>query len=205
VRGWILCRRQSNRKKGKGNYTQRNVGLPQVGRINNLRFGFQAPSQETMMRYHDHLNPTLAIGTTYYYTFRVNSIWDTDQTGIGRNPLGYAQMAMMYSRYRVTRANFVVECIPSTKPFYINSFMINGPYVVGTAPADYDRSCQNAFTKPGMLSGDSGTTYNHTRTMNLWNLCGVSQTSYLVDDRYASQINNNPLELVQLVIVAFCP
>lgn len=61
-----------------------------------------------------HLNT--ATGGAYYsvQSFRGNSIYDPDLTGVGGTPSGYTEWAALYNKYRVWGSKIVVRAQPLT-------------------------------------------------------------------------------------------
>lgn len=45
------------------------------------------------------------------YVYRLNSLFDPDQTGVGGQPDGFDQLKTLYGRYRVVAVDVEVECI----------------------------------------------------------------------------------------------
>ncbi len=106
-------------------------------RVNNTRGPTGFPDSEiAIIRYCDEvaLNPGAAYGQ---YTFRGNSCFDPDETGIGHQPLYYDQYAAVYSKYkvissrcRVTVSNYnasassCVVLVPSSEILTATSYMI---------------------------------------------------------------------------------
>lgn len=92
-------------------------------------------SEVATIRYSDEITKS---GSTYaQYTFRGNSVYDPDETGIGHQPMYYDQYAAVYQRYKVTQssckitiANYnataavVAVLLPSSEVVTITSYSI---------------------------------------------------------------------------------
>lgn len=84
----------------------------------------------TKMIYGDvvQLNLTGAQGFNYW-TFRLNSLFDPDYTGVGHQPQWFDQYASVYKNYRVKGSKITVTFMPCTlDPGSTNTV---GPYFVG--------------------------------------------------------------------------
>ena len=104
-------------------------------RVVNSRQSIGFPDSEwATIRYSDEI--AISSGGTYgQYTYRGNSCFDPDETGIGHQPMYYDQYAAVYSKYkvkysriRVTAANYnaaasaVVVVIPSSEIITVTSY-----------------------------------------------------------------------------------
>ena len=106
-------------------------------RVVNTRQATGFPDSEwATIRYSDEV-PITTGGTYGQYTFRGNSCFDPDETGIGHQPMYFDQYAAVYSKYkvkssriRVTAANYnaaasaVVVLLPSSEIVTITSYAI---------------------------------------------------------------------------------
>lgn len=61
------------------------------------------------LHYYDHWDLTSGINTYVSQTFRLNSIYDPDYTGVGGQPSGYTEYAGLYNKYRVLGAKVRVR------------------------------------------------------------------------------------------------
>lgn len=63
------------------------------------------------MIYHDgpHTWDPGAFGTPSIYSFRANSIYDPNLTGLGHQPMGHDQMALLYAKYIVLGSRITVK------------------------------------------------------------------------------------------------
>jgi len=106
-------------------------------RVVNTRQSTGFPDSEwATIRYSDEV-PITSGGTYGQYTFRGNSCFDPDETGIGHQPMYFDQYATVYSKYkvkssriRVTAANYnaaasaVIVLVPSSEIVTITSYSI---------------------------------------------------------------------------------
>lgn len=64
------------------------------------------------MKYHTTIQMSAGIGLINHHNFSCNSIYDPDQTGVGHQPLGHDEMALLYFHYIVPGSKITVKCIP---------------------------------------------------------------------------------------------
>eukprot|EP01083_Nonionella_stella_P137797 419284_1 len=61
-------------------------------------------SDTQILRYVDQVTITPVAGTVGFHTFRANSIYDPDYTGVGHQPLNHDILADKYGSYVVTKS-----------------------------------------------------------------------------------------------------
>jgi len=190
--------RNSNRKRN----TTKTVGLGTIGRQNPLKFNFQAPSVETVMRYNDTHSSSVTPNGTISQIYNLNSIFDPYAAIGGHNPQGYTQMAAMYNRYLVTKTNVVINVgsVPAT--IFVAAAPCNGGF---TLQMSYNDIAEFPFGYAAVVGANGGPNFVYSRTFAISNLCGVSKTKYLIDDRYSALINANPAEQIQVAVYVFNP
>ena len=98
---------QSRQRKIRPTYQKKNRGGET--RVVNARTSIGFPDSEiTTIRYSDQI--TLSPGATYgQYTYRGNSCFDPDETGIGHQPMYFDQYAAVYSKYKVISSRLTVS------------------------------------------------------------------------------------------------
>jgi len=63
------------------------------------------------LKYSQDIHVNDGVSTSKYYTFRGNSLYDPDLSGIGHQPLYFDQYALIYSKYRVLGAKITLRAI----------------------------------------------------------------------------------------------
>ena len=125
------------------------------------------------------------------YTFRSNSLYDPDYTGVGVQPAGFAALATLYSRYRVVGATVKFTAVndaggSTTVIFYQKD-----------SPTTYSSiiaACTQGFSKRAILSDQSGGKNQHTFNVRIkpWEVLGISKSRYMIDDQFASAVGGSP-------------
>lgn len=67
------------------------------------------PRQKVTLKYFDSRTITATTAGSFGTTYRLNSLFDPDATGVGHQPRGYDQIKELYQKYVVTKANVVVN------------------------------------------------------------------------------------------------
>lgn len=67
------------------------------------------PRQKVTLKYFDSRTVTATTGGSFGTTYRLNSLYDPDATGVGHQPRGFDQVAELYQKYVVTKASVIVN------------------------------------------------------------------------------------------------
>lgn len=111
---------------------------------------------KTSMRYADtiSLNPGVG-GAVNVHTFRANSLYDPDVTGIGHQPRGFDQLIALYDHYVVTNAKITVQFgAPNNETInYIVGISLQDDGTTSTDIRDY---LERGYTVNTMLGSGAG-------------------------------------------------
>lgn len=100
-------RRSSRRKSRRSKYSPSRRQL-YVRRIPQVPSGM--PNVRIIkLRYADTISITSTAGALGYHVYRANSLYDTDVTGVGHQPMGYDLWTQMYNHYCVLGAKIYVK------------------------------------------------------------------------------------------------
>ena len=94
-----------------------------------------APRFITKLRYAERINipAAAAVGLANAYLFNLNSIYDPDRTGVGHQPMGRDQLALLYHRYRVFAVSWRIEFSPTDGPSVSSLFVLPSNNAVSVA------------------------------------------------------------------------
>lgn len=149
------------------------------------------------MVYDGLFNVSPAASALAYNSFRANSIYDPDFTGVGTTVSGYTAMSAIYNRYRVLscRADIVWS-----NPNAVNGvgFVIANPLnTVGTSfPAIMAQ--KYSWTKP--LGNVNGPHLSHSVRFTTAQIYGTRTSAVLDEDDFAGLIGANPNNITFLHI-----
>lgn len=93
-------------------------------------FGFP-PNVISKLRYVENYLFTSTAGSVNINNFRMNSIADPDQTGVGHQPMYHDIFALLYRRYRVLGSKLTVTWVPVNDVSAAGISSSSGPYWVG--------------------------------------------------------------------------
>lgn len=143
--------------------------------------------QIVKMKYAQNINT--AAGTAYNYKFNLNSIFDPDFTGVGHNPYGYDQLALLYNRYRVISCSYVITGYSGATGIAYGVCPAN-EVLTFTTLAELRENPRSRHTTqyPG------GSTTKLVGKIYMPSLVGRSKTQYMSDDRYQALFTANPQE-----------
>lgn len=141
-----------------------------------------------------------AAGTGGLYTFRLNSIYDPDFTGVGGTAMGYTSLTSLYSLFRVVRVRVVARIALST----------TGQAVVGmlaglnsTFAANYHQLEAEPNSVSKLIVGNVGGAHgvaNFDRTYDLAKVCGITPQQYKTDFDFSHVTGSNPNKNVFLTV-----
>lgn len=144
---------------------------------------------------------TSSAGVPTSNVYRLNSLFDPDYTGTGNQPVGFDNYALIYGRYCVYAAT--VECT-----------VVNGNATAQMVVMRAKNNLTSITTNDGVLAAicdkdncvSSMTTAAYDtvklkKTYKLNDVCGVTRSNYLSDDRYQSVVSSSPSETIGLEIL----
>lgn len=139
---------------------------------------------------------TNAAGLNNSYVFRLNGLFDPNQTGVGHQPYGFDQLSLLYNRYRVYKTSWVVSARPS-----------GSAGMMAVVPCNNTTSLAGDSTwlqeiprgKTRQLSLDSPTRI--TGSISLPVLMGATSIEYKGDDRVSALVSADPTEIMTLQVV----
>jgi len=128
------------------------------------------------------------------YVYRLNSVFDPDQSGVGGQPDGFDQLKTLYGRYRVVAADVEVECTGQSA---------NG--IIAIAPSDTVGPFLSAEEVAGMRyavsSVFSATESARIRARyHIGKLLGYSDDSLLANSNLDAAVTANPSFQQYLVV-----
>lgn len=138
-------------------------------------------------------------GSLADYSFRLNSLFDPDLTGIGHQPMGRDQLAQFYNRYRVFAASWKVTTFPMASAGSLIILPSNDANSLTGTVATTIMEQGRAAVYPLSVTDNSV----HVGRINLADLTGVSPATYKSDDRFAADMASNPVEALVLHVMQF--
>lgn len=142
--------------------------------------------------------------TTGQYVFNLNSLYDPDSTGIGHQPYGYDNLALLYNRYRVISCGWriihpiggfqgpaiMLACLPN-----------NDASIVYT---DAGEMTENPRTKY-IIQNPGGSITPLKGKVYIPKLVGRTKAQYMADDHYQATVVSSPVEQALLYLQSFNP
>lgn len=190
------------RKPKNGNQAKKNsngvVGSQTPLKIVNI--GTVVPDRILVTMPYGEMIQRSPAATTDFYTFRLNSTFDPDLTGVGHQPLGRDQLAgVLYNRYRVHGVKVSVDFsafLAANVPVLVYMYMSNGYNLATITDALEQPFCTTKF------AGDISYGFsNHIcKSVNLWDIWGKTKEEYLADDTTGALFGANPSEVITMDI-----
>lgn len=141
------------------------------------------------------------LGTAGTLQFNLNSLFDPDRTGVGHQPMGFDQLAALYERYIVTRAEYKLTMVNSSTT-QNTIYVINVSDAVTTSP-DMEQYIEQGNCRVGMLTTANGgdAQVKLSGMVNLWELQGLDYSEYMSSNGSDALVSANPTDIGVLNIV----
>jgi len=140
------------------------------------------------MCYND-VRPITAVGNEGVYTYRMNSVFDPDFTGVGGQPEGFDQLKALYSRYRVMALGVDVKATSLTSGNAGCIAMAPSENSALSTTAEQLGGLRNARTAEYAFGGGIA----HMKALyHIGALLGYSDESVLANTNLDAAISGNP-------------
>lgn len=187
-------------KKAKTNFFRPVVSVPnQVS----VRSGLGTKRAVKLVYCEDATNiGGTAVGAIGVYTFRLNSFYDPNLSGLGHQPLGYDQISVLYEKYIVMSCRFKIV---------LNNTSDSQDAVVGYQVSDQSgsgsvfTSCVEQGQSSWTVLSRKGSGAAHCQFIgyaDIPSIMGKTYAQYLGDNEFQPQIGSNPNDTAFLHV--FC-
>lgn len=149
----------------------------------------------TKMKYSDTF--TLSTTNSGIYYFNLNSVFDPNRTGIGRQPYGHDQLAPLYNRYRVINCSYNITAYSGGSVVRVATIPCNEIFT--TVPS-LSAACENPRAK-WIIQIPGGNTKMLHGNVYIPSLVGRTKAQYMADDRYQATVGSNPAEAALLAVL----
>lgn len=162
-----------------------------------LKSGGLSAKKTVKMRYCQQVSITSTSGSMGTYVFRANSIFDPDYTGVGHQPLGHDEWAVLYNNYKVKSARININ-LGNNHDSVIPMMAITRTDDVTGATGNMDSVCEQPNTKWVALSnGDAGPS---VKTLSMGYVSSKQYPQLGKDDSLRPAFGANPAEGAYWVI-----
>jgi hypothetical protein len=138
--------------------------------------------------------------------FNLNSLFDPDRSGVGHQPLGFDQWSAFYNRYRVDKADVIVDFSNNAASSF--NCLIEGnndATAIGTL-AQFDAAVESPYCSAASLGTLTGIPVKRLkRSFDLARVTGVTRAKYKNDDLYSATTGANPTEVITLHVAVQDP
>lgn len=146
-----------------------------------------------MQYFHGTLLQEASAGTGAFNQYRLNSLFDPDLSGTGKQPLGFDQYSTLYGRYRVLKAKVEVTLINRTDSSIGNYVAVVWPSAQASITSDPESWPAQPLARYKLAStSNGGGAVNHFAfTVDIPRLLGVTPSEFK-DADFSSITSANP-------------
>lgn len=137
-----------------------------------------------------------AAGLGIVNTFRANSLFDPDFTGVGAQPLGFDQWSTLYSTYRVISCKYEVTFSNGTGGSCVVG-LVKSPNSSLSGSSSWIIERDSSSKTLGPNSG-AGNVARFSGTLLPWQVLNVTKQQYMMDGRTNAAMTGNPTVLAYL-------
>lgn len=203
MRGGRGGKRGRGRGRGRGRRNVNNTRLGFIGRVVPLKFNYQPPRLENIIRYHENFTDLITTLTYKDQVMNMVNVYDPNVTGIGRVGYGWEICSKLYQRYRVISLKWDVQIMSYTNPVHLVIVPNNG---INTF-TDINFPSELPFSRTGICVPGSQP-FRDIRTRSIDTLTGVSFEQYMIGEDYEGNVSNpgtTPTNAVLLHIGKYNP
>lgn len=175
----------------KGRYGKFRRGPKVLSNLNPI------PARQIVKMKYSESFQTSTVGTANNYQWRLNSIYDVNNTSTGHQPYGHDQLQTLYNRYRVIGVNYVLNCYNASTGFKFGCVPAN-EFKIFTTTAELSEN-PRAQTRIQFPGSNVQTIKGY---VSMPSVCGRNKQQYMADDRYQAVFGTSPQEVVALNCLA---
>jgi hypothetical protein len=136
---------------------------------------------------------TAGVGVPSLQSFRMNSIFDPDLTGVGHQPLGHDEFTPFYTKYTVTGIRYAVTYSNQSTTDYADVAVCLRPNTNGYGTMS--TVLESSYVQRAVLGPEGGA--NNIRTIRgtctVAKIRGVPTQKVINENEYSAQIGANPV------------
>lgn len=148
----------------------------------------QVPDVTAIKFVYSDFRNVASVGYQGEYVYRINSLFDCDQTGVGGQPDGFDLWKTLYSQYRVIACLAEVQCVGFSGIGFVAMAPSPNSAVFGSA----EEVAGLRKSKGGIFTLGQGAVTKLTRMYRISQCNGISDESLLANDSFAATTTSNP-------------
>jgi len=147
-----------------------------------------------------HALATAGVGIPTYHMYRMASIYDPDLSGVGHQPLGHDELALLYTKYVVTGIRYSVTFTNQSTTDYADVAVCCRPN--SNTMSLMSTVFESAYVQRGVVGPETGSGNMKVirGTMSIAKIRGVSPSKVLDENEYAAQFGASPVIVPTLQI-----
>lgn len=180
--------------KGKRQETLGGKDLLPLGRFEPV----DVPDEKMVRLVYSDFRTMTASSNQCEYVYRLNSLFDPDQSGVGGQPDGFDQWKTLYATYRVVAVEYEVEAVVATD---ILGMIACAPTNAASTIASAEEVAGLRHAKSAIFAAGGGKAKMRNR-LHISQAAGATEQAVLGDDTFGAGVTANPGTVVYLFIAA---
>lgn len=196
-----ISNKNAKRKNNRKRYRRRGAKNQKISNFSVSPIPLQ---YRTRMKYVQTFKILADAGADYAINlFRLNSIYDPDESGVGHQPYGHDTLAPLYNNYRVYKAHATAELVVGTYAA-LECKPIIGFIACPALPTITNFSHLLELPKSKWKQVDANTR-KVKGTYTMAKILGVTANQYKSDDLFMANMGGNPAAVAYLGVYAGMP
>lgn len=182
-------KKNAQRRQGRKAKVQQSRNRKQISGLTSFQVGF--PDRFKIRHAYGtyQVSGALAASGVYTYSFRGNSVYDPDFSGVGTTAFSYTQCSALYNRYRVIASKLTFELIDTgTTPLQVvlTASISNSP------PGAWPQIVGGRHIAKGAVATGGPINWDHTASATTAKIFGVPNSQVMSEDDFAGLVGSNP-------------
>jgi hypothetical protein len=146
------------------------------------------------LKYSDFAQQTATVLSVY--TYRLNSLYDPDESGTGAQPYGFDELMALFNYYRVEFANIEVQvCNTGTAP----AMVALAPSILNTDPTSVNDVASMPLGQSALIPEEGDNKHTFRMRVDIRSFLGIKMN---IDDNLIGTATSNPTRMLYLHVAS---
>lgn len=160
------------------------------------------PSTNCILKYVAEKNNISTGSTASGSTYSLTNAFDPDVSGFGKSPLGFDEMSVFYSNYRVNKVTYKVQ-FHSPDVDGLKCLVLTRRKAITYSAATIERLAELSRGRVSIIATDTPLKNGlFKKTISIPMVHGITRLKHQIDDKYSSLVTTAPALGVQMDVMA---